>query len=87
VTLVATDLWPVDKLANGTEKTQRLTLRGRYGELQRFFFDDINGAEVRSISRVTCSSSRAKSEDLSARQLSAACEGNMLTDDEPRTPG
>jgi hypothetical protein len=38
--LVQTDLWLIDK-SNGVERTQRLTLRGRYGEGQPYFFDDI----------------------------------------------
>jgi len=41
--LVLTDLWLVDKVAGGVERTQRLALRGRFGEMQRFYFDDING--------------------------------------------
>jgi hypothetical protein len=39
--LVLTDLWLIDRAADGSERTQRLTMRGRYGETQPFFFDDI----------------------------------------------
>ena len=35
----------VDKVGGGAERTQRLTLRGRFGEVQRFYFDDINGTD------------------------------------------
>jgi hypothetical protein len=43
--LVVTDLWLIDKVSTGAEQTQRLTLRGRFGEVQRFYFDDIHGAD------------------------------------------
>lgn len=49
--LALTDLWLVDKAADGTEKTQRLTLRGRFGDPQPFFFDDISaGGETLDLS-------------------------------------
>jgi hypothetical protein len=43
--LVVTELWLIDKTPSGAEQTQRLTLRGRYGEIQRFYFDDIDGPD------------------------------------------
>jgi len=39
--LLSTDLWLVDRLPDGSERSQQLRLRGRLGQSQPFFFDDI----------------------------------------------
>ena len=43
--LVLTDLWLLDTVGGAVQSQQHMTLRGRYGDAQSFFFDDITVAE------------------------------------------
>lgn len=45
--LLATDLWLVERLPDGQERSQQVSLRGRYNELKRFYFDELSDRNVR----------------------------------------
>jgi hypothetical protein len=44
--LIAVDMWLVEKLADGTERSQPLSLRGLYQQSIRFYFDSITEAAL-----------------------------------------
>ncbi|OFW12053.1 MAG: hypothetical protein A3H96_06360 [Acidobacteria bacterium RIFCSPLOWO2_02_FULL_67_36] len=45
--LVATDLWLVERKPGGREASQQVSLRGRFDETQRFYFDDVQEGAIR----------------------------------------
>ena len=56
--LVSVDLWLVEQLPDGKERSQPLSLRGLYYRPIPFYFDTLAKAQRRSTSSVTCKSRR-----------------------------
>jgi hypothetical protein len=44
--LLVTDLWLVERLANGTERSQQVSLRGQFNRPQPFYFEDLTDGSI-----------------------------------------